>query len=68
VDPETGKQLRVDTRSARLRERFAVAAAKERQDVARTFVSGGVRHLVLSTSGDWLRPFATFLRKRLGAR
>jgi uncharacterized protein (DUF58 family) len=68
VDPETGRQLRVDTRSARLRERFAVAAAKERQDVARALVSGGVRHLVLSTSGDWLRPFATFLRRRLAAR
>ena len=30
VDPETGRQLRVDTRSRRLRERFAVAAAAER--------------------------------------
>src|SRR5262249_57628856 len=29
VDPETGRQLRVDTRSRRLRERFAVAAAAE---------------------------------------
>ena len=27
VDPETGRQLRVDTRSRRLRERFAAAAA-----------------------------------------
>ena len=30
VDPETGRQLRVDTRSARLRARFAAAAADER--------------------------------------
>ena len=30
VDPETGKQLRVDTRSERLRERFAAAASSER--------------------------------------
>ena len=30
VDPETGRQLRVDTRSRRLRERFAVAASAER--------------------------------------
>ena len=35
VDPETGRQLRVDTRSRRLRERFAVAAAAERGQVAR---------------------------------
>jgi uncharacterized protein (DUF58 family) len=63
VDPETGRQLRVDTRSRRLRERFAVAAAAERGQVARTFSSIGVRHVVLSTSGDWLRPLVTFLRR-----
>jgi uncharacterized protein (DUF58 family) len=63
VDPETGKQLRVDTRSRRLRERFAVAAAAERGQVARALSSIGVRHVVLSTSGDWLRPLVTFLRR-----
>ena len=31
VDPETGRQLRVDTRSAKLRRRFAEAAAAERR-------------------------------------
>lgn len=64
VDPETGRQLRVDTRSARLRSRFAAAAAAERQDVARTFALAGVRHVVLTTSGDWLRSLAVFLRRR----
>ena len=63
VDPESGRQLRVDTRSRRLRERFAAAAAAERADLARTLASAGVRHVVLSTSGDWLRPFVTFLRR-----
>lgn len=63
VDPETGRQIRVDTRSSRLRERFAVAAAAERSDVSRALSSVGVRHVVLSTSGDWLRPLVTFLRK-----
>ena len=63
VDPETGRQLRVDTRSRRLRERFAVAAAAERAEVARTLTSAGVRHVVLTTSGDWLRPLVTFLRR-----
>ena len=63
VDPETGRQLRVDTRSRRLRERFAVAAAAERGQVARTLTSVGVRHVVLSTSGDWLRPLVAFLRR-----
>jgi uncharacterized protein (DUF58 family) len=64
VDPETGRQLRVDTRSKRLRERFAAAAAAERAEVARTIASAGVRHVVLSTSGDWLRTLAVFLRQR----
>ena len=63
VDPETGRQLRVDTRSRRLRERFAIAAAAERSQVTRMLTSAGVRHVVLSTSGDWLRPFVTFLRR-----
>ena len=31
VDPETGRQLRVDTRSRKLRERFGDAAAAERE-------------------------------------
>jgi len=64
VDPETGRQLRVDTRSRRLRERFAVAAAAERAQVARDFTSLGVRHVVLTTSGDWLRALVVFLRRR----
>lgn len=66
VDPETGRQLRVDTRSRRLRERFALAAAAEREGVARAFASVGVRHIVLTTSGDWLRPLVTFLRRSRG--
>ena len=67
VDPETGRQVRVDTRSARLRERFAAAAAQERSAVARTLASAAVRHPVLSTSGDWLRSLAVFLRRRAAA-
>ncbi len=63
VDPETGRQLRVDTRSRRLRERFAAAAAEERAEVARTLMRAGVRHVVLSTSGDWLRLLAAFLKR-----
>jgi uncharacterized protein (DUF58 family) len=64
VDPETGRLLRVDTRSRRLRERFEAAAAGERSELARELASLGVRHLVLSTSGDWLRSLAVFLRRR----
>jgi len=66
VDPETGRQLRVDTRSRRLRERFAVAAAAERAEITRVLASAGARHVVLSTAGDWLRPLVTFLRRSRG--
>jgi uncharacterized protein (DUF58 family) len=64
VDPETGRQIRVDTRNASLRSRFAIAAAEERSGVARVLSALGVPHVVLSTSGDWLRHYATFLGAR----
>ena len=63
VDPETGRRLRVDTGDARLRARFAEAAATERREVARELASVGVGHVVLSTEGDWLRPLAFHLRR-----
>ena len=61
VDPETGRKLHVDTARRRLRERFAEAAADDRSTLARELASLGVPHLVLSTAGDWLRPFAAFV-------
>jgi uncharacterized protein (DUF58 family) len=63
VDPETGRKLHVNTANRRLRERFAAAAAEERADLARELGSLGVPHVVLSTAGDWLRPFAGFLAR-----
>jgi uncharacterized protein (DUF58 family) len=66
VDPETGRQLRVDTRSSRLRARFADAAAADRARLADLLASVGVRHVVLSTQGDWLRGLAVFLRRSRG--
>jgi uncharacterized protein (DUF58 family) len=63
IDPETGRHLRVDTRSERLRARFAAAADAERRDLARELGSVGVRHAVLTTSGDWLRILVAVLRR-----
>jgi uncharacterized protein (DUF58 family) len=70
VDPETGRQLRVDTGDPELRARFSEAAARERQGLVSLLASAGVRHVALSTQGDWLRPLAAFLRAsaRGGAR
>lgn len=65
VDPETGRQLRVDTSDRRLRERFAVAAADERRALVASLATIGVRHVALSTEGDWLRPLSAFLRRGL---
>jgi uncharacterized protein (DUF58 family) len=62
IDAETGREVRVDTSSARLRERFAAAAADERRSLATEFRRLGVGHVVLSTSTSWLDSLAGQLR------
>ncbi|HEV8696618.1 MAG TPA: DUF58 domain-containing protein [Candidatus Limnocylindrales bacterium] len=62
VDAETGRTVRVDTSSARLRDRFRTAAADERRSLARELRRAGVGHVVLSTADDWLRGLAGQLR------
>jgi len=64
VDAETGREVRVDTSSRRLRERFAEAAAGERASIATELRRMGVDHIVLSTRGDWLRALAGELHVR----
>jgi uncharacterized protein (DUF58 family) len=68
VDPETGRQLRVDTNSPRLRKRFAARAAEERAALERELSHSGVEHIVLSTAGDWLRELAKHLNRRRRSR
>jgi uncharacterized protein (DUF58 family) len=62
VDAETGREVRVDTSSRRRRERFAASAAAERASLATELRRLGARHIVLSTSGEWLRSLAVQLR------
>jgi uncharacterized protein (DUF58 family) len=62
VDAETGREVRVDTASSTLRTKFAEAAARDRANVASELRRLRVRHVVLSTSGGWLRSFADQLR------
>jgi len=64
VDPETGRHLRVDTSNRKLRERFATAAAAEREELAGLLRGSGCDHVVLWTAGDWLATFGGFLRRR----
>jgi uncharacterized protein (DUF58 family) len=68
TDPETGRSLRVDTGRRQVRERFADAAAREREQVAATIRETGARHVVLTTTGDWLRTYAGFLLRKEGYR
>jgi uncharacterized protein (DUF58 family) len=62
VDPETGRLLEVDTSRRGLRERFEAAAAQERAGVATELRKAGAHHVVLSTSGDWMRALGRALR------
>ena len=63
VDPETGRQLQVNTSRRSVRKRFAEAAAAERAEVAAALRRANADHVVLSTSGDWLRDLATHLKR-----
>jgi uncharacterized protein (DUF58 family) len=63
IDPETGRQVHVDTRKRRIRDKFAAAAAAEREEVRGALRRTGADHVELSTGGDWLRIFATHLRR-----
>jgi uncharacterized protein (DUF58 family) len=62
IDGETGREVRVNTSSRRLREKFATAAAEERASLETTLRRLGVGHVVLSTSGNWLLALAAKLR------
>lgn len=64
LDPETGEVLRVDTRHSGLREEFQTEAAKERTEVRADVLEAGAEHVVLTTTGDWLAPLASFLELR----
>jgi uncharacterized protein (DUF58 family) len=62
VDPETGRRVEVDTRSRRLRESFAAAAAEKRAEIAQALRRAGAGHVVLSTEGSWARALGRGLR------
>jgi uncharacterized protein (DUF58 family) len=68
TDPETGRQLVVNTNRRKVRERFAAAAAAEREEVAAALRRCGAEQLVLSTQGDWLRELAGHLRRSEAGR
>jgi uncharacterized protein (DUF58 family) len=62
-DPETGRQLLLDTGDPAVRERYALAATEERRALVGLLRSTGVPHVALTTEGDWLRSLAVFLAR-----
>lgn len=64
TDPETGQVRDVYT-SRRVRQRYAEAAAQQREATRVALHRCGVPHLVLRTDGDWIEEIARFvLRQR----
>ncbi|MGP4022533.1 DUF58 domain-containing protein [Actinomadura sp. 3N407] len=55
VDPETGRRREVATAGRRLRERYADAAVRQREEIAAGLRRAGAAHLRLRTDGDWMR-------------
>ena len=53
VDPETGRRREVWTGDRVLRERYAAAAADQRDQVRRALRRSGATHLALRTDRDW---------------
>lgn len=67
-DPETGRQIEVDTSRTRTTEAFAAAVAADRAQRERTIVGTGAAHLVVSTDRDWLADLLRFLERRRRSR
>ena len=63
VDPETGRQLRVDTADPRSPHAFRANGRRDDRGARRMLYAAGVRHVALSTDGDWLQPLALFLNR-----
>lgn len=63
-DPETGRQLELDTSRPELMELYKAAAEKQIQQRQDGIAASGARHLVVSTDRDWLSDLTTFLARR----
>lgn len=64
VDPETQKVIEVQSGKKELRERFAVAAAEQRTEIAAGLRRAGAGHLQLRTDRDWLHDIVRFVGAR----
>ncbi len=68
VDPETGVIHEVQTGDAKLRQRYAEAAAAGRAAIAAAIRGAGAAHLRLRTDSDWLFDIVRFVAAQRHAR
>lgn len=68
VDAESGALHEVQTADAKVRERFAQAAATQRAAIAAAIRGAGAAHLRLRTDSDWLFDFVRFVAAQRHAR
>ncbi len=61
ADPETGRQIEVQTSSRSVRERYAAAAAAQRLGIAAAIRHAGAAHLQLRTDRDWVTDIVRFV-------
>jgi uncharacterized protein (DUF58 family) len=64
VDAETGRKRWANTRSESLRRRYRIAAAEQRQDIARRIRAAGADHVVLRTDRDWVADLVRHIARR----
>ena len=63
-DPETSRQLIIDTGDRRMRERYARAAQEQAAQIKSAIDSAGADHLILSTAEELLPTMTKFLTLR----
>jgi uncharacterized protein (DUF58 family) len=64
VDPETGRQLEVQTSDRRVRAQYAAAAGQQRDRIAAGLRHAGAAHLQLRTDRDWITDVVRFVIAR----
>src|SRR5690606_24062589 len=67
-DPETGALLEVQTSDPTLRQRYAAAAAAQREAIATALRRAGAAQLRLRTDSDWLADIVRYVAARRHAR
>lgn len=64
TDPATGATREVNTDDARMRARYAEAAARQRAGIAQAIRSAGADHIQMRTDGDWVLDLARHVSRR----